>query len=60
VPTPIIELPQHEAQTAFNLRRWAERLGDRALARGVCFPSSPEICVEVHSPGNTETEMREK
>src|ERR1043166_1875533 len=25
-----------------------------------CFPSAPELCVEVMSPDNTETEMREK
>jgi Uma2 family endonuclease len=133
VPTLTIELPQHEAQTALNLRRWAELLADRELARvegrietdrhghiimspppaprhgsyqleighllrtlmprgrvltecpistadgvraadvawaspesmralgaRVCFPTSPEICVEVLSPSNTETEMREK
>ena len=28
-----IELPQHRAQTAFNLRRWAEVLSDRQLAK---------------------------
>jgi Uma2 family endonuclease len=133
MPTLTIELPQHEAQTALNLRRWAELLADRELARvegrietdrhghiimspppaprhgsyqseiayllrslmprgrvltecpistadgvkaadvawaspesmralgaRVCFPRSPEICVEVLSPSNTETEMREK
>jgi Uma2 family endonuclease len=133
VPTLTIELPQHEAQTAFNLRRWAELLADRELARvegrietdrhghiimsplpaprhgsyqleighllrtlmsrgrvltecpistadgvkaadvawaspesmralgaQVCFPNSPEICVEVLSPSNTEPEIQEK
>lgn len=133
MPTLTIELPQQKAQTAFNLRRWAELLTDRDLARvegrietdrhghilmspppapshgsyqseiayllrslmprgrvltecpistadgvkaadvawaspdtmrvlgtRVCFPSAPEICVEVLSPGNTEAEMREK
>jgi Uma2 family endonuclease len=133
VPTLTIELPQQKAQTALNLRRWAEVLADRDLARvegrietdrhghilmspppapshgsyqleighllrtfmprgrvltecpistadgvkaadvawaspesmralgsRVCFPSAPEICVEVLSPGNTEAEMREK
>src|SRR5438105_1795055 len=33
---------------------WQE-MGNRAF-----FPRSPEICVEVLSPGNTEAEMREK
>lgn len=133
MPTLTIELPRHEAQTALNLRRWAELLADRELARvegrietdrhgriimsppsaprhgsyqleighllrtlmprgrvltecpistadgvkaadvawaspesmralgaRVCFPSSPDICVEVLSPSNTETEIREK
>jgi hypothetical protein len=31
VPTLTIELPQHQAQTAFNLRRWAELLADAEL-----------------------------
>jgi Uma2 family endonuclease len=133
MPTLTIELPQHEAQTAFNMRRWAELFADRELARvegrietdrhghiimspppaprhgsyqleighllrtlmtrgrvltecpistadgvkaadvawaspesmralgaHVCFPNSPEICVEVLSSGNTETEIQEK
>ena len=133
MPTLTIELPQHEAQTAFNLRRWAELLADPELAkiegrietdrhghiimsppparnhgsyqaaisslldrlmpRGrvltecpistadgvkaadvawaspecmrdldnrVCFPKSPEICVEVLSPSNTDAEIEEK
>jgi len=133
VPTLTIELPQHEAQTALNLRRWAELLADpeltrfegrvetdrhghvimspppapshgsfqseiayhlrslrpqgrvltecpvstadgvkaadvawaspermRELGNRVCFPKSPEICVEVLSPSNTEAEIREK
>lgn len=128
-----IELPAHSAQTVFNLRRWAELLDDRELAKiegrietdrhghiimspppapshgsfqseiayllrtlmpngrtltecpistadgvkaadvawaspermrelgnQVCFPSSPEICVEVISPSNTEAEIQEK
>jgi Uma2 family endonuclease len=33
VPTLTIELPQQKARTAFNLRRWAELLADRDLAR---------------------------
>ena len=28
-----LELPPHKAQTAFNLRRWAELLRDRELAK---------------------------
>lgn len=28
-----IELPPHQAQTAFNERRWRELLGDKAMAR---------------------------
>ena len=133
MPALIIELPQHKAQNAFNLRRWAELLPDPELARfegrietdrhghiimspppapnhgsfqseisyllrnlmpqgrvltecpistadgvkavdvawaspecmqelanRVCFPQSPEICVEVLSPGNTEAEIQEK
>ena len=133
MPTLTIELPQHEAQTVFNLRRWAELLADpelakiegrietdrhgqiimspppapshgsyqseisyllrtlmrrgrvltecpistadgvkaadvawaspecmRALGNRVCFPQSPEICVEVLSPSNTEAEIQEK
>ena len=31
--TLTIELPEHEVQTAFNLRRWAELLDDRELAK---------------------------
>jgi len=133
VPTLTIELPQHEAQTVFNLLRWAELLADpelakfegrietdrhghiimspppapshgsyqseiayllrtlmprgrvltecpvstadgvkaadvawaspecmRELGNRVCFPRSPEICVEVLSPSNTEAEIQEK
>jgi len=131
--TLTIELPPHRTQTDFNLRRWAEVLADRELARfegrietdryghvimspppapthgsfqseiayllrtliprgrvltecpistadgvkaadvawaspecmrelddRVCFPHAPEICVEVLSSGNTDTEIREK
>src|SRR5262245_35374240 len=133
VPPLTIQLPQHEAQNAFNLRRWAELLADPQLAKiegrietdrhghiimspppapshgsfqseiayllrtlmgqgrvltecpistadgvkaadvawaspecmgalgnRVCFPNSPEICVEVLSPSNTEAEIQEK
>ena len=31
--TLTIELPQHQPQTAFNLRRWTEVLADPGLAR---------------------------
>lgn len=128
-----LELPAHKTQTAFNLRRWAELLADRELAKvegrietdrhgrvimspppaashgsfqleighllhnllsegrvltecpistadgvraadvawaspermkelgeQVCFPSAPDICVEVLSPDNTKAEMNEK
>src|SRR3989454_7888678 len=131
--TLTIELPPHQTQNAFNLRRWAELLADSELARFegrietdrhghiimspppapnhgsfqleighllrnlmpqgrvltecpistadgvkaadvawaspermrelgelVCFPDSPEICVEVLSPSNTDVEIREK
>lgn len=39
---------------------WAspERMAD--LGNRSCFPRSPEICVEVMSPENTEGEIREK
>jgi Uma2 family endonuclease len=33
VPTLTIELPRQQAQTAFNLRRWAELLANSELAR---------------------------
>ena len=128
-----LELPLHEKQRSFNLRRWAELLADHELAKvpgrietdrygriitspppaprhgsyqaeiarllgnllpqgrvltecpistadgvkaadvawaspeclkqleeNVCFPSAPEICVEIMSPGNTEAEINEK
>ena len=128
-----LELPVHERQRAFNLRRWAELLADPGLARiegrietdryghvvmspppaprhgsfqaeiahllrnlmpkgrvltecpistadgvkaadvawasleritelgeKVCFPTAPEICVEVLSPSNTGAEIQEK
>jgi len=31
--TLTIELPSHQVQTAFNLRRWAELLADAELAK---------------------------
>jgi Uma2 family endonuclease len=128
-----VELPTHQSQTAFNVRRWAELLADPELAKyegrietdrhghivmspppapshgsfqaeiawllrnmmadgrvltecpistadgvraadvawassacmkrlngKVCFPTCPEICVEVMSPGNTEAEIADK
>src|SRR6266850_634061 len=39
---------------------WASPECMRELGNRVCFPKSPEICVEVLSPGNTEAEIREK
>ena len=33
VPTLTIELPEQQAQTAFNLQRWEELLADRELAK---------------------------
>src|SRR5215510_11951062 len=33
MPTLTIELPQHRAQAAFNLRRWKELLADPDLAK---------------------------
>jgi hypothetical protein len=30
------------------------------LGHRVCFPRSPEICVEVLSPGNSDAEIQEK
>ena len=133
MPTLTIELPEQQAQTAFNLRRWEELLADpelakvegrietdrhghiimspppapnhgsyqseiayllrtlmpngrvlsecpistadgvkaadvawaspecmRVLGKRVCFPTAPEICVEVLSPSNTEAEIEEK
>ncbi len=39
---------------------WASSERLRELGELPCFPRSPEICVEVISPGNTDAEMREK
>jgi Uma2 family endonuclease len=39
---------------------WASAGRIRELGNRVCFPKSPEICVEVLSPGNTDAEVREK
>jgi hypothetical protein len=32
----------------------------RNLGNRACFPQAPEICVEVLSPGNTQSEIEEK
>jgi len=39
---------------------WASPQCMSMLGNRVCFPRSPEICVEVLSPGNTEEEIQEK
>lgn len=39
---------------------WASVDRIRELGDQACFVRSPEICVEVVSPGNTEAELREK
>ncbi len=39
---------------------WASPECMRELGNRVCFPKSPEICVEVLSPSNTEAEIQEK
>ena len=39
---------------------WASTECMRELGNRVCFPKSPEICVEVLSPSNTEAEIQEK
>lgn len=39
---------------------WASLECMRELGNRVCFPRSPEICVEVLSPSNTEAEINEK
>jgi Uma2 family endonuclease len=39
---------------------WASLKCMRELGKRVCFPRSPEICVEVLSPSNTEEEIKEK
>lgn len=39
---------------------WASPERMRELGDGLCFPRSPEICVEVISPSNTEAELQEK
>jgi hypothetical protein len=39
---------------------WASSECMRALGNRACFPRSPEICVEVLSPSNTDAEIQEK
>ena len=39
---------------------WASPECMSELGDLVCFPRSPEICVEVLSPSNTDAEIREK
>src|SRR5687768_2308920 len=39
---------------------WASPKCLRELGNRSCFPAAPEICVEVLSPRNTETEIEEK
>jgi len=39
---------------------WASAERIRELGNHVCFLRSPEICVEVLSPGNIDAEIREK
>jgi Uma2 family endonuclease len=43
------------ADVAWASPRRMKELGDRS-----CFPNAPEICVEVQSPGNSDTEIEEK
>ena len=39
---------------------WASPERLRELGNRACFPRSPELCVEVLSPGNTEAEIQDK
>jgi Uma2 family endonuclease len=39
---------------------WASPERMRELGNRSCFPRAPEICVEVMSPGNTQSEIAEK
>jgi Uma2 family endonuclease len=39
---------------------WASPERFRELGSNWCFPCAPAICVEILSPGNTQTEIREK
>ena len=39
---------------------WASPTLVQELGRRACFSRAPEICVEVISPGNTDTEIQEK
>jgi Uma2 family endonuclease len=39
---------------------WASNDIMKELGKQTCFPHAPEICVEVLSPGNLDSEIREK
>jgi hypothetical protein len=39
---------------------WASAERMRELGNRNCFPRSPELCVEVLSPGNTQAKVQEK
>jgi Uma2 family endonuclease len=39
---------------------WASRAFTERYGLGTPFPKAPEICVEIISPSNSETEIREK
>jgi Uma2 family endonuclease len=39
---------------------WASAARMRELGNRTCFPRSPELCVEVRSPGDTQTAIGEK
>jgi Uma2 family endonuclease len=39
---------------------WASPERLKELGNRICFPRSPEICVEVLSPGNADAEIQEK
>jgi Uma2 family endonuclease len=39
---------------------WASPARMRELGEQTCFPTAPEICVEILSPSNTQAEIQEK
>src|SRR5664279_30652 len=39
---------------------WASAVRLRELGNRACFPRAPELCVEVLSPGDTNSEVQEK
>jgi hypothetical protein len=70
-----LELPPHKTQTAFNLRRWAELLADRELAkvegrietdrhghiiRQTGLALRPERCDELSQSGRDSADARLK